>query len=208
MTSAKAASPIGTNRPVLLVGRSPARLALLAQLGITPQAMLSLPQEETDGAPNSAAGRGETPSRQALRRACARAQAGHKAAGEAAQNAAILAAATLVAVGRRILPPPQSEGEASLCLRLLSGRAHRVYTGLCVVARGQTRKTCVMTRVHWKRLHDSECRAYLASGQWRGAAGGYRLDGLAAGFVRQLVGSPSNVLGLPLYETRRLLMGA
>ena len=206
MTSAKAASPIGINRPVLLVGRSPARLALLAQLGVTPQAMLSVPQD--DDAQNEAARRGETPSRRALRRACARAEAGHEAAGEAAQNSAVLAAATLVAVGRRILPPPQCEAQASLCLRLLSGRAHRVYTGLCVLARGKKRKTCVMTRVHWKRLHDSECRAYLASGQWRGAAGGYRLDGLAAGFVRQLVGSPSNVLGLPLYETRRLLMGA
>jgi len=203
MTSAKGASPIGINRPVLLVGRSPARLALLAQLGITPQTILSVDTQEDD----LDAMQTSSPSRLAQVRARARAEAGHAAAGAAARDGAVLAAATLVAVGRRIVPPPGTKDDAAACLRLLSGRAHRVYTGLCVMLGGRRREACAVTRVHWKRLHASESAAYLASGEWRGAAGGYRLDGLAAGFVRRLNGSPSNVLGLPLYETRRLLMG-
>jgi septum formation protein len=120
----------------------------------------------------------------------------------------ILAADTVVAVGRRILPKPELTDEAAGCLRLLSGRAHRVQTALCLITpSGRVRSRVVETRVRFKRLSREEIDIYLASGEWEGKAGGYAIQGRAGAFVTRLVGSYPNVVGLPLYETLTLLMG-
>ena len=112
----------------------------------------------------------------------------------------------MVAVGRRILPKAELLDEATNCLRLLSGRSHRVFTGLCLITpAGKIRQRLVETRVRFKRLSSEELDSYLASGEWRGKAGGYAIQGLAGTFVVRLVGSYSNVVGLPLYETVSLL---
>src|SRR5690606_29812821 len=121
-------------------------------------------------------------------------------------NSFILAADTVVAVGRRILPKAELIDEASNCLRLLSGRSHRVYTGVCLVTPGgKIRQKLVETRVRFKRLAREELESYLASGEWRGKAGGYAIQGLAATFVVKLVGSYTNVVGLPLSQTVSML---
>ena len=112
----------------------------------------------------------------------------------------------MVGVGRRCLPKAELIEEAATCLRLLSGRSHRVYTGLALVTpKGHIRQRLVETRVRFKRLSREDIESYLASGEWRGKAGGYAVQGLAGGFVVKLVGSYSNVVGLPLYETMALL---
>ena len=114
----------------------------------------------------------------------------------------------MVCVGRRILPKCETLDEAEACLDLLSGRGHRVYTGLALIAPGgAARRRLVETRVRFKRLSRDEIEAYLASGEWRGKAGGYAIQGLAGAFVERLVGSYSNVVGLPLAETAALLDG-
>jgi septum formation protein len=123
-------------------------------------------------------------------------------------DAYVLAADTVVAVGRRILPKPEMLEEAAACLRLLSGRTHRVYTGVCLVTpRDALRTRLVESRVRFKRLSNEDLESYLASGEWRGKAGGYAIQGLAGSFVTKLVGSYTNVVGLPLYETTTLLAG-
>jgi septum formation protein len=123
-------------------------------------------------------------------------------------SAFVVAADTVVGVGRRILPKPETPDEAAQCLKLLSGRAHRVYTGVCVrTGAGRYRERLVETRVRFKRLSAPEIEGYLASGEWRGKAGGYAIQGLAGTFILQLVGSYSGVVGLPLYETVCLLEG-
>ena len=120
----------------------------------------------------------------------------------------VLAADTVVCVGRRILPKCEILDEAEDCLRLLSGRAHRVYTGLALVTpSGARRQRLVETRVRFKRLSRDELAGYLASGEWRGKAGGYAIQGLAGAFVLRLIGSYSSVVGLPLAETASLLTG-
>jgi septum formation protein len=114
----------------------------------------------------------------------------------------------VVAVGRRILPKAETADEATNCLQLLSGRAHRVYTGVCLITPGgKLRQRLVETRVRFKRLPREEIASYLASGEWRGKAGGYAVQGLAGSFVIKLAGSYTNVVGLPLYETVALLAG-
>ncbi len=114
----------------------------------------------------------------------------------------------MVGVGRRILPKCETRDEAEACLDLLSGRGHRVFTGLALVAgSGAVRRRLVETRLRFKRLSRGEVEAYLASGEWRGKAGGYAIQGLAGAFVERLVGSYSNVVGLPLAETAALLAG-
>ena len=119
-----------------------------------------------------------------------------------------LAADTVVCVGLRILPKCETLDQAEACLDLLSGRGHRVYTGLALIASaGAARRRLVETRVRFKRLSRGEIEAYLASGEWRGKAGGYAIQGLAGAFVERLVGSYSNVVGLPLAETAALLAG-
>lgn len=127
---------------------------------------------------------------------------------EQIEGAYVLAADTVVCVGRRILPKCAISDEAEACLRLLSGRAHRVYTGVTLITpRGARRHRLVETRVRFKRLGRDELRAYLASDEWRGKAGGYAIQGLAASFVVKLIGSYSSVVGLPLHETSVLLTG-
>jgi septum formation protein len=124
------------------------------------------------------------------------------------RGAFILAADTVVAVGRRILPKANLVDEASQCLRLLSGRNHRVYTAICMVTpRESFRQRLVETRVRFKRLSEDDIQAYIGSGEWRGKAGGYAVQGIAGSFVVKMVGSYTNVVGLPLYETTTLLGG-
>jgi septum formation protein len=124
------------------------------------------------------------------------------------EGAFIIAADTVVALGRRVLPKPEVVDEAAECLRLLSGRAHRVYTGVTLVTpKGAFRDRLVETRVRFKRLSTLDIESYLASGEWRGKAGGYAAQGIAGAFILKLVGSHSGVVGLPLYETLALLEG-
>ncbi len=188
---------------LVLASGSPRRLALLAQIGVDPDSVLP---SEIDEAPR----RGES----------ARALAQRLAAEKAAQSAGLaarvpelapcltLAADTVVSVGRRILPKCEIRGEAEACLRLLSGRAHRVHTGLALaLPSGALRRRLVETRVRLKRLSREEIGAYLECGEWRGKAGGYAIQGLAGAFVVRLVGSYTNVVGLPLAETCALLAG-
>lgn len=123
----------------------------------------------------------------------------------------VLAADTVVACGRRILPKAETEDQARRCLKLLSGRRHRVYTAVALAAPGQTRKEPLKiaeAHVQFKRLTDQEITDYLAGGEWRGKAGGYAIQGFAGAWVRRLNGSYSAVVGLPLYETRNLLISA
>ncbi len=120
----------------------------------------------------------------------------------------VLAADTVVAVGKRILPKAETMEEASYCLRLLSGRNHRVYTGVCLLLpNGRARQRLVETRIRFKRLSAKEIEAYLASAEWRDKAGGYAIQGIAGAFVVKLIGSYSAVVGLPLTETVALLAG-
>jgi septum formation protein len=123
-------------------------------------------------------------------------------------DALVLAADTVVAVGRRILPKAETMEEASDCLRLLSGRAHRVYTGVTLLTpSGAKRHRLVETRLRFKRLSNREMEAYLASAEWRDKAGGYAIQGIAGSFVVKLSGSYSGVVGLPLHEVTQLLAG-
>ncbi|RTL92683.1 Maf-like protein [Ancylobacter aquaticus] len=191
-------------RPKLvLASGSPRRLALLAQAGIEPDALLPADIDETPE-------RGELPRRLALRLAREKldaADARRRMLGEH-DGAFLLAADTVVAVGRRILPKPDVAEEAAECLRLLSGRAHRVYTGIALMTpKGGIRTRLVETRVRFKRLSREEMDAYLAAREWEGKAGGYAIQGLAGVFVVKLVGSYTNVVGLPLAETVALLGG-
>jgi septum formation protein len=187
----------------VLASGSPRRLALINQAGIEPD---SLRPAELDETPK----KGELPRACANRLARAKAEAALEAvrADEELKGAYILAADTVVAVGRRILPKAELLDEASQCLRLLSGRNHRVYTGICLVTpREGFRQRLVETRVRFKRLSEQDIEAYLASGEWRGKAGGYAVQGLAGSFVVKIVGSYTNVVGLPLYESIALLAG-
>ncbi|SEC11862.1 septum formation protein [Rhizobiales bacterium GAS191] len=188
---------------LILASASPRRLQLLEQIGVTPDQMIPSNIDETPQ-------RLEAPRSLATRLAREKAEAAAKvlrARGEEA-NALILAADTVVAVGRRILPKPELVDEAAACLRLLSGRAHKVFTGICVITpKNVRRERLVETRVRFKRLSRDDFEAYLATGEWRGKAGGYAIQGKAGAFVLKVVGSPSNVVGLPLHETLNLLNG-
>lgn len=186
------------DRPTLvLASASPRRLDLLKQVGIVPDVVAPADLDETPGATE-------------LPRVYAERLAAEKALAVAAnhQDAFVLAADTVVACGRRILPKTETEDEARTCLHLLSGRAHRVYTGISLVKGGRQITKSVMTRVQVARLSDVELDAYLASGEWQGKAGGYAIQGRAAAFIRGLNGSYSNVVGLPLHETVNLLEGS
>ena len=193
---------IGRPKLVLASG-SPRRLALINQAGIEPDA---LQPADIDEIPL----KGELPRACANRLARAKAEAALAAVrlDEELRGAYIIAADTVVAVGRRILPKAELLDEAAQCLRLLSGRNHRVHTGICLVTPKEAfRQRLIETRVRFKRLSDDDIEAYLASGEWRGKAGGYAAQGLAGSFVIKMVGSYSNVVGLPLYETVSLLLG-
>lgn len=185
---------------LVLASDSPRRIELLQQAGVEPDRILPANIDETPL-------RAEHP-RSLARRLCeAKAK---KAAGnlksEGETGIFVLAADTVVSVGRRILPKTEQVDEASNCLRLLSGRSHRVYTGVCLITpAGKVRQRLVETRVRLKRLSREELESYLASGEWHGKAGGYAIQGLAGTFVVKITGSYSNVVGLPLYETVGLL---
>jgi septum formation protein len=189
---------VASNPPLILASSSPRRLALLRQAGIEP-ARLEAPQ--IDEAPSAR----ELPRDHALRLA----QAKHAAiaARLGAEPAFLVAADTVVACGRRILPKTTEAAEAERCLRLLSGRRHRVHTGVVVSGPGGRAARVVMTMVRFKRLHDDEIAWYLASGEWQGKAGGYAIQGRAEAFVAAINGSWSNVVGLPLAVTFDLLCG-
>jgi septum formation protein len=183
--------------PLVLASASPRRLDLLRQAGVTPDRVIST---EIDESPRAS----ETPRLLALRLAREKALAG----AALAPGAFVLAADTVVALGRRVFGKPSDEADARRMLALLSGRAHRVLTGVAVCAPdGRVSARLSETRLQWKRLTPRELDALLAGGEWRGVAGGYRIQGLAAAFTMELQGSYTGVVGLPLYETLALLQG-
>jgi septum formation protein len=184
------------NEPrLVLASASPRRLALLAQIGITPDRVHPTQIDETPL-------RHELPRPHAERLACVKADAVDAA------GCFILAADTVVAAGRRILPKAETETQARACLTLLSGRRHRVMTAVVLHdPNGRRAQRLVESVVGLARLTPGQLRAYLDSGEWQGKAGGYAIQGRAASFVRFLSGSYSNVVGLPLFETAQLLRG-
>ncbi|MGI2032622.1 Maf-like protein [Rhizobium panacihumi] len=188
---------------LILASGSPRRLDLLNQAGIKPARLMPMDIDET-------------PKKSEHPRSLARRLATEKAEAALAvlkgdlewRHSYILSADTVVAVGRRILSKTEYSDEASSALHLLSGRGHKVYTGICLVTPGgQARIRVVETKVRFKRLSGLEIDHYLASDQWRGKAGAYAIQGIAGGFVQKLVGSYTNVVGLPLFETLGLLSG-
>jgi septum formation protein len=186
-----------TGPPLVLASASPRRLELLRQVGLMPDCIDPADIDETPR-------RGELPSAHVMRLAQEKAQAvipRHP-------GAYILAADTVVACGRRILPKTEDEASARSCLEMLSGRRHLVHGGIAVASPGG----CLVTRrvdsqVAFKRLSEAEIGAYLRTGEWQGKAGGYAIQGRAAGLIRWVSGSYSNVVGLPLFETVQLLAG-
>ncbi|MFN4288599.1 MAG: Maf family protein [Brevundimonas sp.] len=184
--------------PLLLASASPRRLELLGRLGLEPDRIVSTDIDESTR-------RAERPDDAALRLACAKAAA----AAALYPDHIVLGADTIVAVGRRILPKAETEDEARACLALLSGRNHRVITAVALAVPGTgLRHRTVSTRVMFKPLCAPEIDAYVATGEWRGKAGGYGIQGRAEALIVRLQGSFSGVMGLPLYETRNLLVGA
>jgi septum formation protein len=197
------AEPAALKAKLILASGSPRRLALLQQAGLDADALLPADIDETPH-------KGESPRALAIRLASEKAAASAKirATHDDLKDSYLIAADTVVAVGRRVLPKPETAEDAEECLQLLSGRQHRVYTAVSLLTpRGFERKRLVEARLRFKRLSSLEVDAYLASGEWRGKAGGYAIQGLAGTFVVKLVGSYSAVVGLPLYETVALLAG-
>lgn len=186
------------SRPELvLASSSPRRVELLALVGFVPDTIDPADIDETPL-------KDETPPRLAQRLAVTKA----RVVAERHPEAVVLAADTVVAVGRRFLEKAADEAEATRFLKLLSGRNHRVFTGVAVVRDGKVTHRVNETRVTFKILSDVEIAAYVASGDWRGKAGAYGIQGAAAAFVRKIVGSHHGVMGLPLHETVNLLAGA
>jgi septum formation protein len=181
---------------LILASASPRRLDLLARIGVVPDAVTPAEIDETPR-------KGELPTGYARRMAAA------KAAAVAQAGALVLAADTVVAAGRRILPKTETESEARAALSFLSGRRHRVHSAVTLIdSQGHPRHRLSTSIVGFKRLGDAELDAYLASGEWRGKAGGYAIQGRAEALVRMISGSYSGVVGLPLFETRALLRAA
>jgi len=199
MTSPKGVSPTASNKsspPLVLASESPRRLALLEQAGIVPAAVKPASVDET---PLKA----ELPRAYAMRVARAKAET---VAGRWSDGPAIfLAADTVVACGRRILPKAETDDQVRACLDILSGRRHQVLTAVVVLGDNRTRTRLVETRLSFKRLTEDEIAAYVRCGEGLGKAGGYGIQGRAETFVRQVNGSYSNVVGLPLLETVGLL---
>jgi nucleoside triphosphate pyrophosphatase len=194
----------GAPRPTLvLASASPRRLRLLAQVGVEPDALRPAEIDES-------ARRGEMPRAYAARLARAKAEAARDqiANDKDIAGAYVLAGDTVVAVGRRILMKPSNIEEAASCLELLSGRAHRVLTSVCLITPDdRVRHKIVDTRVRFKHLTREEIEAYIASREWRGKAGGYAIQGLAGCFVQKIIGSYTSVVGLPLTEVVAMLVG-
>ena len=188
----------GSSPVLILASASPRRKDLLAQIGITPDKIQPADLDETEKP-------SEAPRVYALRLAIEKAQAVHALE----PGAIILAADTAVAVGRRILPKTETEDEARACLNLMSGRSHQVLTGIAVIAAdGRMMSRLVTTRVKMKRLTPQEISGYIASGEWKGKAGGYGIQGKAGALISDLSGSYTGVVGLPVFETRNLLEAA
>jgi septum formation protein len=188
---------------LILASGSPRRVELLDQMGVKPDRLMPMDLDESPG-------KSEHPKSLARRLAGDKAKAARKAIKNDPQwgNSFILAADTVVSVGRRILPKAEMIEEANNALHLLSGRNHRVYSGVCIITPdGSLRQKVVETRLRFKRIPKAEIEYYLDSGEWRGKAGAYAIQGIAGSFVVKLVGSYSNVVGLPLYETSNLLIG-
>lgn len=182
---------------LVLASASPRRVDLLTQIGYPPDLIAPAHIDETPL-------KDETPARHAERLAV------EKARRIAADHPTdfVLGADTVVACGRRILPKAEDTATARKCLTLLSGRRHRVFGGVALIGPdGKLALRRVQSAVAFKRLSDAELDWYLASGEWHGKAGGYAIQGLAARFVREIVGSYSNIVGLPLFETTQLLIG-
>ncbi len=182
---------------LILASASPRRLSLLARIGVVPDAVDPADIDE-------AVLPGELPRLHVMRLAAAKAEAVAKRH----PGAVVLAADTVVAAGRRILPKAEVEAQARDCLTMLSGRRHRVLTAVTVIADGKARHRLSTTIVTFKPLTAADIDAYIASNEWQGKAGGYAIQGRAEAFVRFLSGSHSGVVGLPLFETRNLLLGA
>ena len=189
-----------TRPRLILASASPRRLALLAQIGVVPDRMVA---PDID----------ETPLPAELPRLLARRLAHAKAAAVAAMDGAgidgfVLAADTVVACGRRVLPKAESQAQASACLNLLSGRRHHVITCVVLAAPGgRVLERVADSVVAFARLTEDDKRRYLDTAEWQGKAGGYAIQGVAARHIRFLSGSYSNVVGLPLFETAQLLRG-
>jgi septum formation protein len=180
---------------LILASASPRRRDLLAQIGIFPDRIVATDIDET-------------PAMEELPRLHAARLAREKAAAATCPGSFVLAADTVVAVGRRILPKAETADQARLCLTLLSGRRHHVYTAITLVAPdGGASHRLVDTAVIFTRLTAQDIESYVATGEWAGKAGGYAIQGRAAMFVRALSGSYSAVVGLPLHETAQLLKG-
>lgn len=191
------------SQKLILASGSPRRVELLSQAGIEPDRLMPMDIDEKPV-------KSEHPRSLARRLSLEKAQAAVAALkGDYSWSSAyVLSADTVVSVGRRIVPKAELVDEASNALYLLSGRSHRVFTGICLVTPDRKfRQKIVETRIRFKRLSRIEIESYLASGQWRGKAGGYAIQGLAGAFVVKMVGSYTNVVGLPLYETVNLLTG-
>ena len=181
---------------LILASASPRRLELLARIGV-------VPDEVVPAAIDEAPRKGELPRAYACRMTDSKARAVER------PGALVLAADTVVAAGRRILPKAEDEATARSALALLSGRRHRVLSAVTVIdPDGHARHRLSTSVVAFKRLSPEELDSYLASGEWRGKAGGYAIQGRAEALVRMLSGSHSGVVGLPLYETRALLRAA
>jgi len=195
--SSEAAQPT-----LVLASGSPRRMSLLAQIGIEPTALRPTSVDETPK-------RAEIPRRLAHRLARSKAQVARDQIADDAElaDAYVLAADTVVSVGRRVLGKPSVLEEAIACLELLSGRSHRVTTAVCLITPKDLMRTKIVeTRIRFRRLSREEIEAYIASREWRGKAGGYAIQGVAGCFVQRLVGSYSNVVGLPLTEVANLLI--
>ncbi|MFO1033402.1 MAG: Maf family nucleotide pyrophosphatase [Hyphomicrobiales bacterium] len=189
---------------LVLASASPRRLTLLERVGIAPDLLCPA---DIDESPE----RFETPRRLSLRLAQAKAKAvvDLPLTKDLGPNVFVLAADTVVGLGRRSVPKAETEQDVRAALALLSGRSHWVYSSVCLIdPKGRVSTRCSETKVRFKRLSREDIHAYVASGEWRGKAGGYAIQGRAEGFVRMLSGSHSGVVGLPLYETLHLLEGA
>ena len=189
---------------LVLASASPRRLMLLERAGLTADLLNPTDIDETPR-------KGETPRALSVRLAGEKAHAAARAPQVAGLGPGvfILAADTVVGLGRRILPKAETRDEAAQCLALLSGRSHWVYSTIALVSPGgKTTTRCNETKVRFKRLSRNDMDSYLASAEWRGKAGGYAIQGRAEAFVRYISGSYSSVVGLPLYETVHLLEGA
>jgi septum formation protein len=199
MISPKGASPIASARPELvLASESPRRLALLAQAGIVPAHVVPAAIDES-------VRKGELPRLHALRLATEKARAAQMRHGT---PAFILAADTVVACGRRILPKAESDGDVRACLEMLSGRRHQVMTAVALLTPdGKLRTRLALTRVCFRRLSEATVAAYVEGREGLGKAGGYAIQGRAEIFVKDISGSYSNVVGLPLSLTVSLLEG-